>query len=161
MSSTWMKLSPSVRGTARLNWTMTRFAARIGGVHRLDARAERAEAVRVGRRGVHEDVVERQHPGLEQPRHVGQEDRHVVGAALLDGRSGVRADEQRPMPEVPRHLRREVRPGPLAVEVDDADVAQLGRARDERVEQDRRRRRGAVEVELLAGADAGDGLRGA
>ena len=29
MSSTWMKLSPSVRGIDRLSWTMTVFAARI------------------------------------------------------------------------------------------------------------------------------------
>ena len=29
MSFTWMKLSPRVRGIARLNWTMTVFAARI------------------------------------------------------------------------------------------------------------------------------------
>ena len=34
-----------------------------GGVHRLDARAERAEAVRVGRRGVDEHDVERQRAG--------------------------------------------------------------------------------------------------
>ena len=29
MSSTWMKLSPSVRGIERLSWTTTVFAARI------------------------------------------------------------------------------------------------------------------------------------
>ena len=82
------------------------------GVHRLDARPERAEAVASGCR-VHEDLIERKHPRLEQPGHVGQEDRHVVRAALLDRHARVRADEQRPVPEVPGHLRREMRPGAL------------------------------------------------
>ena len=114
----------------------------------------------VGRRRVDEDRVEREQAGVEQARDVRQEDRDVVGAALVDRRAGVGPDEQRPMAEVRRHLGRQVRPGPLAVEVDDADVAELRRPRDERVEEDRRRRRRALEVDLLAGRDAGDGLGG-
>ena len=55
---------------------------------------------------------------------------------------------------------REVRTRTLDVEVDHADVLQLGGARDERVEQDRRRRGRAMEVDLLPGPDAGDGLGG-
>ena len=82
--------------------------------------------MRVRRGRVDEDDVEREQPALEQPRDVGQEGGDVVGAALVDRGAGVRADEQRPMPEVGRHLGLQVRARALAVEVDDADVAQLG-----------------------------------
>jgi hypothetical protein len=43
-----------------------------------------------------------------------------------------------------------VRPGPLDVEVDDTDRLELRGASDEGVEQHRRRRRGAVDVDLVA-----------
>ena len=157
---TWMKLSPSVRGIAALNWTMTGPGGADRGVHRLDRGPERAEAVGVGRGRVDEHRVERRAAAVEQARDVRQEGRDVVGPTLGDGLPRVRPDEQRPMAEMRRHLGRQVRPGPLAVEVDDADVRQLGRPRHERVEQDRRRRGGALEVELLTGGDPGDGLGG-
>jgi hypothetical protein len=48
----------------------------------------------------------------------------------------------------------------FAVEVDDADIPEFRRAGDQRIQQDGRRRRGTMEVDLLAGADTGDGLRG-
>ena len=60
----------------------------------------------------------------------------------------------------PAIWRGEMRARSLAVQVDDADVSQLGRARDQGVEQHGGRRAGAVEVDRLAGADAGDGLVG-
>jgi RNA polymerase sigma factor (sigma-70 family) len=59
---------------------------------------------------------------------------------------------------VRRHLGCEMRARPFAVEVDDAHVTKLGRPRDERVEEDRRRRRSTLEVDLLTGRDPGDGL---
>ena len=124
-----------------------------GRVHRLDARPERAEPVGVGRRRVDEHDIERQGAALEQARDVGQEDRDVVGAALVDRRAGVRPDEQGAMPEVAGHLGRQVRPRALRVEVDDADVAQLLGAIDQRLEQDRRRRGRAVQVDALTGLD--------
>ena len=71
---------------------------------------------------------------------------------------GVRPDEQGKVAEVWRHLGRKVRTGSLAMEVDDADLGQLRRPRHERVEQDGRRRGGALEIELLARPDAGDRL---
>ena len=86
---------------------MTTVAARRG-VHGLDGDPERAEAVRIGRRDVEQDGVERHGPAAEQARHVGQEGRHVVGATVGHGRSRVRPDEQGPMPEVAGHRRREV-----------------------------------------------------
>ena len=57
-----------------------------------------------------------------------------------------------------RHLGGKVRSRTLAMEVDDADVGQFLRPRDERVEKDRGGRGGALKVELLTGSDPGDGL---
>ena len=124
--STWMKLSPSVRGIARLSCTITVRRRPDRRVHRLDRRAERAEAVGVGRRGVDEHGVERQRARLEQPRHVRQEDRDVVGPALVDRGASVGADEQGPVAEVAGHLGAQVRPRALGVEVDDRDVPSSG-----------------------------------
>jgi len=50
--------------------------------------------------------------------------------------------------------------GPLAVEMDDADIVKLRRSGDERIEQDRRGRRGTMQVDLVTGADTGDSLSG-
>ena len=107
----------------------------------------------IGRCGVHEHDIERQRAALEQPRDVGQEDRDIVGASLVDRCASIRADEQRAMPEVPGHLGRQVRARSLGVEVDDADVAQLLGAIDQRLEQDRRSRGRAVQVDALTGLD--------
>ena len=63
------------------------------------------------------------------------------------------------MAEVPGHLRGEVRTGPLDVEMHHPDVVQLGSARHQRIEQHGRRRGRAVDVDLVAGAHGGDGLR--
>ncbi len=125
---------------------------------RLDRRPQRAEAVRIGRRRIGQHDVERQDAALEEVGHVGQEDRDVVGPAVVDGRPGVGADEQGPMAEVTGHRRRQVRPGTLHVEVDHAHVVQLGRPGDERVKEDRRGGRGALEIDLLAALDSGHGL---
>ena len=130
-----------------------------GRVHRLHAGAQRAEAVRVGRGGVDQDDVQRDRAGVEEVRDVRQEDRHVVGPALVDGRAGVRPDEQGPMAEVAGHLRGEVRTGPLDVEMHHPDVVQLGCTRHQGVEQHGRGRRRAVDVDLVAGAHGGDRLR--
>jgi hypothetical protein len=63
--------------------------------------------------------------------------------------------------EVALHLRCQVGTGALAVEVNDADIAQLRRSSNQRIEQDRWRRGGAVKIDLVPGADAGDRLLGA
>ena len=155
-----MKLSPSVRGIALLNWATTVFAARIAACIASTDRPERAEPVGVGRRHVDEDGVEREQAALEQPRDVAQEHRDELGPPLVDGLPRVRADEQRPVAEVRRHLRGQVRPGSLGVEVDHADVVEFRCSRHEGVEQDRGHRRGALEVDLVARPDVGDGLVG-
>ena len=114
----------------------------------------------IGRRGVDEDRIQRQRPGLEEARDVGQEDRHVVRPSLVHGRPRVRPDEQGAVAKVRRHVRGQVRTRPLDVEVDDADIVQLRRPRDECVEQHRWRGRGAMNVDLVARPDALDGLGG-
>ena len=115
-----MKLSPSVRGIDAVELDDDGLRGPDRGVHRLDARAQRAEPVGVGRRRVDEHDVERQRAALEEARHVGQEDRHVVGAALVDRGAGVRTDEQGAMPEVARPSRARGAARALGVEVDDA-----------------------------------------
>ena len=130
------------------------------GVHRLDARAQRAEAMGVGRRRVHEHDVERERAALEQPRDVREEDRDVVRAALAHGPSRVRPDEQRPMPEVALHLRGQVRTRTLRVQVDDRHVAELVGTGHEGVQQHRRRGCRAVHVHAIARSDDRHGFLG-
>ena len=72
--------------------------------------------------------------------------------------AGVGADEQGAVAEVAGHLGGQVRAGPLGVHVDDLHVLELGRPRDQGVEQDGRRGGGALDVDLVAGPDPGDGL---
>ena len=132
------------------------------GMDRLDRGSQRAEPVRVGRRGVDEHRVEREGARVEQVGHVRQEDRHVVRPPLIDRPPGVRSDEQRPVPDVAGHLRSQVRPRTLDVQMHDADVGQVLRLRplDQRVEEDRRRRGGAVNIDLVTAADRRRGLLG-
>ena len=152
--------SPSVRGMARLIWAMTVPACLDGTRHGDHRCAERAVAVAVGRRNVDQHGVQGQDPAPEERRRVGQEGRYVFGPALVDRPPGVGADEQGAVEEVAGHLGREVRSGPLDVEVDDLDVLELGCARDECLEQHLGYRRSAMDVDLLAGTYAGDGLAG-
>ena len=114
----------------------------------------------VGRRNVDQHGVQGQDAAPEERRRVGQESGYVFGPALVDRPPRVGADEQGAVEEVAGHLGREVRSGALDVEVDDLDVLELGRARDECLEQHLGYRRGAMDVDLLAGAYAGDGLLG-
>ena len=153
MSSTWMKLSPSVRGIDRLSWTMTVFAARMAACIASTLVPSEQKPWASGGVALTRTTSSGSAPALEEVRDVGQEDRHVVGAALVDRRAGIRPDEQRAMPEVAGHLGRQVWPRPLRVEVDDADVAQLLGAIDERLEHDRRSRGRAMQVDALTGPD--------
>jgi hypothetical protein len=73
-------------------------------------------------RDVDEDDVEWERARLEEPWDVRQEDRHIVSPTLVDGRSRIWTDEQRPVPEVAGHLRGEVQSRALDVEVDNGDV---------------------------------------
>ena len=130
------------------------------GVDGLDAGSERAESMGIRWCGIDEDGIEPDQPGFEQARNIGQERRDVLRATLVDRGARVRTDEQGPVSEVRRHLGREMGARSLAMEMDDPDVAQLRGSRDERIEQDRRRGRCPVQVDLLAGLDVGNGFLG-
>ena len=112
----------------------------------------------IRRRDVDQHGIERQDPLFEELGHLGQEDRHVVSPPFVDRGAGVGSNEQGPMAEVSRHVRCQVRAGALRVEVDHPDVAELGGAGHEGIEEDRRSCRRAVDVDLLAARDACDGL---
>ena len=64
------------------------------GQRAVDASAEAQVAVLVGRRGLDEGHVDRHLARGEQPFDFAEEDRRVVGAALLDGLAHVGAEEQ-------------------------------------------------------------------
>ena len=112
MSSTWTNPSPWVRGMLRVDLRDDVRAVCDRGAGDVHRDAQRAEAVRVGRRDLDQRDVEREHAGAEQPRDLAQEDRHVVGAPLLDRLADVRADEERVDPEAPAYSRRGVGAAP-------------------------------------------------
>ena len=114
----------------------------------------------VGRRRVDEHRVEGQRPTREQPWDIGQEDRDVVRPTLVDRGARIRPDEQGAVPEVALHAGRHMRARPLGVEVDHCDVVQFLRPGDQAVEEDRRGRGRAVQVDLITGADGGRGFGG-
>ena len=104
----------------------------------------------VGGRHVGEDGVERQQAALHQQRDVRQLDRDELRPSFVDGRPGVRSDEERPVEEVALHFRGKVRVRPLAVQVNDLDVLQLRSPAAQGVEEHGRRGGRALDVDLLA-----------
>jgi len=136
----------------------------LRGLHRrdrgVDADAERAVAVLVRRGDVHERDVERQDGLAEQPRDLGEEDRHVVAAPLLDRLAGGRSHEDGVHAEALGELGRRVPRGTHLAEAQDLDDPELGRAIGHGLEQDPRARGHAVDVHAVAGADDGDRLGG-
>jgi hypothetical protein len=90
--------------------------------------------------------------------HIRQEDWHVVRPALVHRRPRIWTDEQRPVPEVRRHPRGQVRTRALRVEMDHPDIAKVVGARDKSIQQDGRRRRGAMDIDLVAAPNPGDGF---
>ncbi len=89
-------------------------------------------------------------PGVEQARHVGQERGDVLGATLVDRRAGVGSDEQGDVPEVRCHLGRQMRAWPLAMQMNNPNIAQLRRPGHQGVQEDGWRGSGAMEIDLLA-----------
>ena len=146
-----MKLSPRVRGTAELNWTITWSAARIAAC--MASTEVPSEQNPWASGGVALTRTASSGSSRDSKRR-GTSDRNAGMYSARPSAMAARAfgpDEQGPVAEVGRHLGRQVRAGALAVEVDHAHVAELRRPRHERVEEDRRRRRGALDVDLLAG----------
>ena len=86
-----MKLSPSVRGIDRLNWTMTVVAARMAACIASTEVPSEQNPCASGGVAFTKTASSGSMPGVEQARDVRQEDRDVLGPALGDGRPGVRA----------------------------------------------------------------------
>ena len=123
--------------------------------------AQRAEPVRVRRRHVDEHRVERQ--GARPRTGPGTSERNTGTKSARPSFTACRA--LGPMNRARCRKCGAISgarwgPGSLRVEVDDRDVAQLRRPRDERVEQDLRGRGRALDVDLVAGPDPGDGFLG-
>ena len=155
-----MKLSPSDPGTARLNCTITVFAARIAACIASTLVPSEQNPCSSGGVAFTNTASSGISARVEESRDVRQERGNVLGPPLVDRGAGVGPDEQREVAEVRGHLGREMRAGAFAMEMDDADVPELRGAGDQRVEQDGRRGRRAVDVDLLAGLDSRDGLCG-
>ncbi len=75
-----------------------------GGQGGIDADAEAAEAVGVGRRDLHERDIERHGAADEQFFDLAEIDGRVVGAAIVDGVAHIAADEHCIVAEMSRHL---------------------------------------------------------
>ena len=97
-----------------------------GGKRGVYANAEAAVAVRVGRRHLDEGDVNGHLAALEQRLDLTQEDRGIVGAAVVDGFADVAADEQGVVTEVAGHLGRAIRRRSQSQQVHDFDVVQRG-----------------------------------
>jgi hypothetical protein len=97
----------------------------------------------------------------EEMRDVGEEDRHVVCAALIHGIPRVGTDEESPVSHMPGQGRVQVRAGSVKVQPDGGDAAQLGCARRQRREQGGRRRCSAVDEDGVAVVYRGYGHLGA
>lgn len=161
-STSIAELIATIRPNERMTWvSFVKSTERISN-HRvvIDESGRGAEAMGVRWRGVDQDRIKRQRPRVEQPRHIRQEDRHVIRGTLVHNGPGVGPDEQGAVLEVAGHLGRQVWTRPFAMEVDDADITELRRPSDDRVQQHRGRRRGTVEVDLVSRLDAGDRLLG-
>jgi len=98
--------------------------------------------------------VERQGAaGLEERGDLGQEHRRVVRASLLHRIANVGAYEQRVVPEMAFHARRDVRSRAFGVEVDDLDASESWRPIDERVDQHLRSCGAPLHIHPAAGGD--------
>jgi hypothetical protein len=106
----------------------------------VDRDAERAVAVLVGRRHVHQRHVERQHLLPEEGRHLAEEGRHVVGIAAFDRVAHVGTDEQRVHVEALGHAGLHARVLAFGVQVHEFDRA----ARRRRAASARSRVRGVA-----------------
>jgi len=101
-------------------------SAVVRGVYRLYGRTERTEPMTIWGSGVDKHGVEGQGAGREQVRDVGQEDGHVVRPVLLDRTSRIRTHEQRAVAEMARHLRREMGPRALDVQMRHPYIDKVG-----------------------------------
>ena len=128
----WMNPSPCTRGMLRLTWAIDqgRFLhRRLGDV---DADSQAHVAVLVGRGGLDEGDLNRDHPAVEEIRHIGKKERGVVGHAPVDRFAGVVADEEGVVAEIVLEFFVGVRGHPQRPDMDDLGVKEgLGMGFDE------------------------------
>ena len=136
-----------------------RVLARRARREHLDTEAH--ESVLVRRRQLHHRDVEGHDPFVEHPRNLMQEHRHVVRTAVIDRGAIGGTDEQRVVPEMPRHLR--TGQGVFAQEQDvrELDVFELFVALRKRIDERARDRRIAAVVNAIAALDQASRIPGA
>ena len=131
-----------------------------GGQGGVDADAEAAEAVRIGRRNLDQGDIEGHGSAFEQVFNLAEIDGRVIGAAIVDGVANIAADKDRVMAEVPGHLGSDVGRGAHA-----SSCGRFPRPRQrERAHEgfDQRLGLGAsgLDVDAHAGWDAAQGFIG-
>jgi hypothetical protein len=129
-------------------------------VGHVDRDAQRAVAVLVRGRDVDEGDVDGEQAGAEERRHLGEEDREVVGPTLLHRLARVLSHEEGVDAEAPLHARGGVRRLPLGVERHDLDHRQLGGPGGHRLDEPSGRGRDALDEDAVARLDDADGLLG-
>ena len=131
-----------------------------GGDGRLDRDAERAVAVAIGRGDVDEGDVHRHHAAAEHGGDFAEENRHVVGAAFVDGPAHVAADKEAVHAEALGHFGLGVRGRTFGVQLDNLHSPQLTVARGHRLDQFGRRGCHAVQIDSVVAFDGLNCLRG-
>ncbi len=116
--------------------------------HAVDAKA--AEAVTVGRRHLHQDHVDGLLAAGEQCGNLTEENRRVVRAAFVDGRTGVAAGEECIVPEMLLFVRSHVRRWAKNQNVDDFHMIQLRSPGRQRLEQQGRSRATGTDINRIA-----------
>ena len=111
------------------------FGAFRGGQGGVDAYAEAAESVGIGRGDFDQGHVNGHGPALKQSLDFAQVNRGVVGAAVVDGVAHVGADKDGVVPEVPRHFRGDVGRAAHGHHVHDFHVVYFRAAAHERLDQ--------------------------
>ena len=109
----------------------------------------------VGRRQRDQRHVERNAPGREQRRHIGQEDRHEKRAAFLDRSAHAVIREERIGNERVLVARFAEAARAAQVQVEQLDIFQIG-ALHHRVQQRRRGGGSAVDEDLVTALEVGD-----
>ena len=106
---TWMKESPRIRGIFSLTWTITILAIWQAAFEARVSTPKLRNPCSSGGEVMHHRHIEGNDAVAKEPRDLVQEDRHVVRPAVIDRLPVGRADKQRVMPEVARHVLRRQR----------------------------------------------------
>ena len=139
-----------------------RLRAFDGGQRRVDRRAERYIAVRVGRRNLNHRDVARKHAAAVELLRLAQEDGNVVGVARLRHLTHVPADEKRVELENPFELGSGIGSRALGVQMVYVNVLQLAVAAPlaHGLDQALRSAGHAAQMDVVMAFDCPDGLLG-